>query len=152
MHTLVRTRARTQTDTYFGNYSSIVISMYVIYIANPVPRQELQELSLQLREQLIVCGAGRERAAAAERGLRAQLLQHGQLLLRREAELAQHAADLRAARYRSHISHHYIHTYIRHVITFVIHLSVVKYILVHRVIISIHLVLYFAIIVFTIFN
>ncbi|CAH0715232.1 unnamed protein product, partial [Brenthis ino] len=81
-----------------GQYTKKAAEMQNEIINLPDNVAELQELSLQLREQLIVCGVGRERAAAAEQGLRAQLLQHAQLLLRREAELAQHAADLRAAR------------------------------------------------------
>lgn len=58
--------------------------------------QELQEQALQLREQLLVCATGRERALAAEAELRAQLLHHATLLLRKDDDLAGLAADLRA--------------------------------------------------------
>lgn len=49
--------------------------------------QVLQEHTLLLREQLIACAVGRERALQAEHELRAQLLEQGALLRRQDAEL-----------------------------------------------------------------
>lgn len=60
--------------------------------------QELQEQQLRLREQLIVCEVGREEAVAAERDLRAQLLQHGALFHRQEEALAATRDQLKAAK------------------------------------------------------
>lgn len=66
--------------------------------------------TLRLREQLIFCQLGREEAAAAERDLRAQLLEHGDLFRRQEAELATLRIQLKEALYVSlsylyHASH-----------------------------------------------
>ncbi|XP_064072764.1 rab GTPase-binding effector protein 1 isoform X3 [Vanessa tameamea] len=80
-----------------GQYTKKAAEMQNEIINLPDNVAELQELSLQLREQLIVCETGRERAAEAEHELRAQLLQHAALLHRREDELAQRDAQLRRA-------------------------------------------------------
>ncbi|XP_045447926.1 rab GTPase-binding effector protein 1 [Melitaea cinxia] len=81
-----------------GQYTKKAVEMQNEIINLPDNVTELQELSLQLREQLIVCELGRERALSAEEELRAQLLQHAALLHRREDELAANAAAARAAR------------------------------------------------------
>ncbi|XP_046965897.1 rab GTPase-binding effector protein 1 isoform X2 [Vanessa cardui] len=80
-----------------GHYTRRAAEMQSEVINLPDSVAELQELNLQLREQLIVCETGRERAADAEQELRAQLLQHAALLHRREGELAQRDAQLRQA-------------------------------------------------------
>ncbi|XP_050351331.1 rab GTPase-binding effector protein 1 isoform X3 [Nymphalis io] len=80
-----------------GQYTKKALEMQNEIINLPDNVAELQEQCLQLREQLIVCETGRERAVEAEQDLRAQLLQHAGLLHRREDELLQRDTQLRQA-------------------------------------------------------
>lgn len=79
-----------------GQYIKKVAEMQNEVINLPDDVAELQEQALHLREQLLVCATGRERALTAEEELRAQLLHHATLLLRKDDDLAGLAADLRA--------------------------------------------------------
>ncbi|XP_039753559.1 rab GTPase-binding effector protein 1 isoform X2 [Pararge aegeria] len=80
-----------------GQYTKQAAEMQNEIINLPDNVTELQELSLQLREQLIVCETGRQAALAGEAELRAQLLQHAALLHRRDTELAQALQRLKEA-------------------------------------------------------
>lgn len=62
--------------------------------------QELQLSILELREQLICVQIGREEALAAERDLRAQLLEHAAHAQRQDAALAGARTQLQRARYQ----------------------------------------------------
>ncbi|XP_045773384.1 rab GTPase-binding effector protein 1 isoform X1 [Maniola jurtina] len=80
-----------------GQYTKQAAEMQNEIINLPDNVAELQELSLQLREQLIVCETGRQTALAGETELRSQLLQHAALLHRRDTELAQALQRLKEA-------------------------------------------------------
>ncbi|XP_034831786.1 rab GTPase-binding effector protein 2-like isoform X2 [Maniola hyperantus] len=80
-----------------GQYTKQAAEMQNEIINLPDNVTELQELSLQLREQLIVCETGRQTALAGETELRAQLLQHAALLHRRDTELSQALQQLKEA-------------------------------------------------------
>ncbi|KAF9423803.1 hypothetical protein HW555_000861 [Spodoptera exigua] len=80
-----------------GQYTKKAAEMQNEVIDLPDNVEELQMHTLRLREQLIFCQLGREEAAAAERDLRAQLLDHGELFHRQEAELATLRAQLKEA-------------------------------------------------------
>ncbi|XP_013145754.1 PREDICTED: rab GTPase-binding effector protein 1 isoform X2 [Papilio polytes] len=81
-----------------GQYTKKAEEMQNEIIDLPDNVEELQEQQLRLREQLIVCEVGREEAVAAERDLRAQLLQHGALFHRQEEALAATRDQLKAAK------------------------------------------------------
>ncbi|KAJ0176379.1 hypothetical protein K1T71_007558 [Dendrolimus kikuchii] len=83
-----------------GQYMKRAAEMQNEIINLPDNVEELQEHTLRLREQLIVCQVGREEAAAAEAELRAQLLEQGAVFHRQEAQLSATAAELREARER----------------------------------------------------
>lgn len=80
-----------------GQYTKKAAEMQNEVIDLPDNVEELQMHTLRLREQLIFCQLGREEAAAAERDLRAQLLEHGDLFRRQEAELATLRIQLKEA-------------------------------------------------------
>ncbi|CAH1638438.1 unnamed protein product [Spodoptera littoralis] len=80
-----------------GQYTKKAAEMQNEIIDLPDNVEELQMHTLRLREQLIFCQLGREEAAAAERDLRAQLLEHGDLFRRQEAELATLRSQLKEA-------------------------------------------------------
>ncbi|XP_026739405.1 rab GTPase-binding effector protein 1 isoform X2 [Trichoplusia ni] len=81
-----------------GQYIKKAAEMQNEIINLPDNVEELQELTLKLREQLILCELGREEAREAERDLRAQLLDHGALFHRQEDQLATLQQQLREAR------------------------------------------------------
>ncbi|CAG5045615.1 unnamed protein product [Parnassius apollo] len=81
-----------------GQYTKKAAEMQNEIINLPDNVEELQEQNLRLREQLIMCQLGREEADAAEQELRTQLLEHGTLFHRQEAELAAARAQLREAK------------------------------------------------------
>ncbi|XP_052753214.1 rab GTPase-binding effector protein 1 [Galleria mellonella] len=80
-----------------GQYTKKAAEMQNEIIDLPDNVEELQEHILRVREQLIFCQIGREEAAEAERGLRAQLLQQGALFHQQEQQLAALRAHLKAA-------------------------------------------------------
>ncbi|XP_047030099.1 rab GTPase-binding effector protein 1 isoform X1 [Helicoverpa zea] len=81
-----------------GQYTKKAADMQNEIIDLPDNVEELQELTLRLREQLILCEIGREEARGAERELRAQLLQHGALFHRQDAELTALRNSLKEAK------------------------------------------------------
>ncbi|XP_072949675.1 uncharacterized protein Rbpn-5 [Epargyreus clarus] len=84
-----------QDNAYLiGEYLKKAADMQNEIINLPDNVEELQVQALQLREALIAARLGGERAAAAERDVRAQLQAHAALLLRKDAALAAARADL----------------------------------------------------------
>ncbi|KAG6455678.1 hypothetical protein O3G_MSEX009333 [Manduca sexta] len=71
-----------------GQYIKMADEMQNEIIDLPDTVEELQEHTLRLREQLIFCQIGREKAHEAENELRSQLLDHATLFRQQEAELA----------------------------------------------------------------
>ncbi|XP_028175005.1 rab GTPase-binding effector protein 1 isoform X6 [Ostrinia furnacalis] len=81
-----------------GQYTKKAAELQNEFIDLPDNVEELQELALRLREQMIVCAVGREEAARAEHELRAQLLEHTRLLHQHDAALAAARAEHSDAR------------------------------------------------------
>ncbi|XP_063825986.1 early endosome antigen 1-like [Ostrinia nubilalis] len=82
-----------------GQYTKKAAELQNEFIDLPDNVEELQELALRLREQMIVCAVGREEAARAEHELRAQLLEHTRLLHQHDAALAAARAEHSDARW-----------------------------------------------------
>ncbi|XP_028039733.1 rab GTPase-binding effector protein 1 isoform X3 [Bombyx mandarina] len=83
--------------TLLGRYLKKAEEMQNEIIDLPDDVQELQELTLRLREQLISCCLSREQAAAVEQQQRLQLLQQSTALQQHEERAAALAAQLHAA-------------------------------------------------------
>ncbi|XP_037294546.1 RUN and FYVE domain-containing protein 1 [Manduca sexta] len=80
-----------------GQYIKMADEMQNEIIDLPDTVEELQEYTLRLREQLIFCQIGREKAHEAENELRSQLLDHATLFRQQEAELASLRTQLTSA-------------------------------------------------------
>ncbi|XP_061716686.1 rab GTPase-binding effector protein 1 isoform X3 [Cydia pomonella] len=81
-----------------GRFTKKAEEMQNEFIDLPDSVDELQLYSLELREKLICVQIGREEALAAERDLRAQLLEQSQQFHRQEAELQEARTALRHTR------------------------------------------------------
>ncbi|KAL0838499.1 hypothetical protein ABMA28_016622 [Loxostege sticticalis] len=81
-----------------GQYTKKAAELQNEFIDLPDNVEELQELALRLREQMIVCAVGREEAVRAEGELRSQLLEHTRLFHQQDAALAAARAELRETR------------------------------------------------------
>ncbi|CAH0398148.1 unnamed protein product [Chilo suppressalis] len=98
--TLQRRLHTLEKDNAFlvGQYIKKAAEMQNEIIDLPDNVEELQELTLRLREQMIVVSIGREQAVAAEEDLRSQLLQHTRQLHAQDAALGAASQDLQRAR------------------------------------------------------
>ncbi|XP_063364594.1 rab GTPase-binding effector protein 1 [Cydia amplana] len=81
-----------------GRFTKQAEEMQNEFIDLPDSVDDLQLYSLELREKLICVQIGREEALAAERDLRAQLLEQSQQFHRQEAELLETRSALRYTR------------------------------------------------------